>query len=156
VLPHLSLKPSYSCIKSIRTYFASLRSPVRDGELIIVGDRIFTDIVMANRMASGKRKQLEAVSAPPGDTSKEKALTSAVLTSSDVETRGPLAVWTTGTWEKESMAMRWCEKKLVERVRIWTGEDPSRFGGRFIRELVEEKQSIPRRPWYYPPSLFSR
>ncbi|KIP08684.1 hypothetical protein PHLGIDRAFT_29464 [Phlebiopsis gigantea 11061_1 CR5-6] len=53
VLRHKVFKPSYSCISSIRKYFTSLPTPIRDDELIIVGDRIFTDIVMANRMAHG-------------------------------------------------------------------------------------------------------
>ncbi|KAH0829104.1 hypothetical protein J3R83DRAFT_2570 [Lanmaoa asiatica] len=50
VLRHNSPKPAYSCIKSIRTYFSTLRDPIKDEELVIVGDRIFTDVVMAKRM----------------------------------------------------------------------------------------------------------
>ena len=50
VLRHNSPKPAYSCIKSIRTYFSTLRVPIKKEELVIVGDRIFTDVVMANRM----------------------------------------------------------------------------------------------------------
>ena len=50
VLCHAALKPSYSCIKDIRAYFAGLPKPVRDDELVVVGDRVFTDVVMARRM----------------------------------------------------------------------------------------------------------
>ncbi|KAI0764334.1 mitochondrial PGP phosphatase-domain-containing protein [Trametes elegans] len=77
VLRHTSLKPSYSCIKSIRAYFASLPRPVRDEELVVVGDRLLTDIVMANRMSHR---------APPSV--------------------GPLAVWTEGLWKRENLALR--------------------------------------------------
>jgi len=31
--------------------------------------------------------------------------------------RGPLAIWTTGIWEKEAMGMRWLEKKILESVK---------------------------------------
>lgn len=53
---------------------------------MIVGDRIFTDVVMANRMRS-------------------------------VHGSGPLAVWTSGVWQRESMLVRWMEKKVVNMVR---------------------------------------
>ena len=49
-LLHKSFKPAYSCIYAIRSYFSSLHSPIPDRELIIVGDRIFTDVVLANWM----------------------------------------------------------------------------------------------------------
>ena len=50
VLQHNSPKPAHSCISSIRAYFYSLRDPVKEDELVVIGDRIFTDVVMANRM----------------------------------------------------------------------------------------------------------
>ncbi len=33
---------------------------------------------------------------------------------------GPLSVWTTGVWERESMVMRWIEKSLVNIVDRWS------------------------------------
>ena len=67
---------------------------MKDDELVVIGDRIFTDVVMANRMKSGDNG------------------------------RGPLAIWTLGVWEKEAMGMRWIEKKLVEAVtRLTNGEN---------------------------------
>ena len=59
---------------------------MKDDELVVIGDRIFTDVVMANRMKSGDNG------------------------------KGPLAIWTSGVWTKEAMGMRWIEKKLVEAV----------------------------------------
>ncbi|KIJ15571.1 hypothetical protein PAXINDRAFT_29563, partial [Paxillus involutus ATCC 200175] len=50
VLRHNSPKPAYSCINAIRAYFSTLRVPIKDEELVVVGDRVFTDVVMANRM----------------------------------------------------------------------------------------------------------
>jgi len=90
VLRHNTPKPGYSCIQGVRNYFASLPNPVKDNELVVIGDRIFTDVVMANRMRSQDSK------------------------------RGPLAVWTSGVWKKEAMGMRWIEKKLVEAVTKYT------------------------------------
>ncbi|KAG5636940.1 hypothetical protein H0H81_006336 [Sphagnurus paluster] len=57
---------------------------------------------------------------------------------------GPLAVWTTGVWEKEAVAMRWCEKKLVDVVSWWTtskirNPDTSPF----VREVAETKAMQP-------------
>lgn len=67
---------------------------MKDGELVVIGDRIFTDVVMANRMKSGDNG------------------------------RGPLAIWTSGVWTEEAMGMRWIEKKLVEAVmRSTNGEN---------------------------------
>ncbi|TCD64384.1 hypothetical protein EIP91_004131 [Steccherinum ochraceum] len=100
VLRHPSLKPSYSCIKSIRTYFASLPTPVKDEELIVVGDRIFTDVVLANRMARRKT--------PPARLDNEKGPIHSAI--------GPLSIWTTGVWERESMTMRWLEKLTMQGV----------------------------------------
>ena len=94
VLRHNTPKPGYSCIQGVRNYFGSLPSAVRDDELVVIGDRIFTDVVMANRMKSGENG------------------------------RGPLAIWTSGVWTKEAMGVRWIEKKLVEAVtRTTNGEN---------------------------------
>ena len=57
---------------------------------------------------------------------------------------GPLAIWTTGVWERENMFMRWMERGLVNTVERWstppTGEliDVSRF-------LKEEKIEPPKK-----------
>jgi phosphatidylglycerophosphatase GEP4 len=71
--------------------------PPRDEDLIVVGDRIFTDVVLANRMRPRS-------SVPTSESS----------------TLGPLAIWTTHVWEKESMLMRWAEGRLVRAVEAWT------------------------------------
>lgn len=94
ILRHETPKPGYSCIQGVRNYFASLPSAVEDNELVVIGDRIFTDVVMANRMKSRDSG------------------------------RGPLAIWTSGVWAREAMCMRWIEKKLVEVVTKYTdGEE---------------------------------
>jgi phosphatidylglycerophosphatase GEP4 len=55
--------------------------------------------------------------------------------------RGPLAIWTTGVWERESMAMRWCEKRLVRVVERWStrGSADARMdaSSRFVKEVLE-------------------
>lgn len=118
VLRHDTLKPGYSCIASTRAYFSSLRVPIPDDELIVVGDRIFTDVVIANRMRSGFTS---SSSYAPGR----------------VGIGGPLAIWTNGVWQKESMMMRWTERRLLDIVRKWTrhGEASSVGTDIFVREL---------------------
>ena len=74
---------------------------------MVVGDRIFTDVVLANRMWQRP--------------------------AADVEKRGPLAVWTTGVWQKESMMVRWMEKRVVDMVARWTD---THFQGAFTRPVV--------------------
>jgi phosphatidylglycerophosphatase GEP4 len=118
VLRHDTLKPGYSCIASIRAYFSSLRVPIPDDELVIVGDRIFTDVVMANRLRSGFASSSSDAPAP-------------------ARIGGSLAIWTDGVWQKESMMMRWAEKRLIDIVRRWTrhGETSSVGTDIFVREL---------------------
>jgi phosphatidylglycerophosphatase GEP4 len=119
VLRHGTLKPGYSCIASIRAYFSSLRVPISDDELVVVGDRIFTDVVMANRMRSDFASS-----------------------SSDAPARarigGPLAIWTDGVWQKESMTMRWAEKRLLNVVRKWARHEEMSSVGTdvFVRKLL--------------------
>lgn len=120
VLRHSSLKPSYACIKSIRAYFASLPRPVRDEELIVVGDRLLTDIVMANRMS----RRASPPSLPHSDgTTAEKTEKSRLLEDDGVLARpgrvGPLAVWTEGLWKRENLALRALERGLLKGVERW-------------------------------------
>ncbi|PPQ71829.1 hypothetical protein CVT24_006954, partial [Panaeolus cyanescens] len=154
VLQHKSFKPAYSCISAIRKYFTTLQEPIKDNELIIVGDRIFTDVVLANRMRrqdylsrTHKRVALEAAEEQDGTLAQVAALekgprenTGAAATAAHVreggargvpsqglihehEQRhpaGPLSVWTTGVWKKESMIMRRMERGLVDAVEKWS------------------------------------
>ncbi|KAF8418253.1 mitochondrial PGP phosphatase-domain-containing protein [Boletus edulis BED1] len=121
VLRHNSPKPAYSCIKSIRGYFSTLRDPIKDEELVIVGDRVFTDVVMANRM----RRRL--VHGPAG-------------TDSELERCGPLAVWTTGVWQRESMMVRWLEKRVVDKVMRWT-DRRSDFQDAFAKPITPQSRT---------------
>ncbi|KAJ3536654.1 hypothetical protein NMY22_g5937 [Coprinellus aureogranulatus] len=127
VLPHQSFKPAYSCISSVRTYFSTLRKPLREHELIIVGDRIFTDVVMANRMRMSISK--DAKSPNLIQMSAQCAFEKEGTVATEKETlgiedqpqaQGPLAIWTTGVWQRESMFMRYLEKGLVEAVQRWS------------------------------------
>ncbi|KAL4079136.1 HAD phosphatase, partial [Scleroderma citrinum] len=107
VLQHNSLKPAYACISGIRPYFSSLRNPIKDDELVVVGDRIFTDVVMANRMRRRAVPKPEEPKREDEMSLRERA-------------KGPLAVWTSGVWQKESMAMRYFERQLVDAICRWT------------------------------------
>ncbi|KAI0628389.1 mitochondrial PGP phosphatase-domain-containing protein [Trametes polyzona] len=112
VLRHTSLKPSYACIKSIHAYFASLPRPVKDEELVVVGDRLLTDIVMANRMSR------RAVSHPPSSAS-EKSATGDDSSAPRPERIGPLAVWTEGLWKRENLALRALERGMLKGAERW-------------------------------------
>lgn len=115
VLRHNAPKPAYSCIKSIRAYFSTLGDPIKDEELVIVGDRIFTDVVMANRMRRHPKHS----------------------SGGGLESCGPLAVWTSGVWQRESTAARWMEKRVVDMVTRWTDDVGRRsaFQDAFARPL---------------------
>ncbi|KIJ65984.1 hypothetical protein HYDPIDRAFT_181074 [Hydnomerulius pinastri MD-312] len=142
VLRHKSPKPAYSCINTIRAYFSTLREPIRDDELVVVGDRIFTDVVTANRMHRRSR---------PGATGKEQEKESSPKP--NTQACGPLAIWTTGVWHKESMVMRWFEKRLVDMVTRWTddSERQSAFQKAFVRPLppleVAKQSTVMSRVW---------
>ncbi|KAF8548383.1 HAD-superfamily phosphatase [Imleria badia] len=123
VLRHNAPKPAYSCIKSIRGYFSTLRDPIKDEELVIVGDRIFTDIVMANRMRVRPVRSAEGADAEKGSRC------------------GPLAVWTTGVWQRESMMVRWLEKSVVDVVTRWTSYR-SAFQDVFARPVAAAEESV--------------
>ena len=51
VLRHPNLKPSYKTISAIQEYFSTLSQPINDQKkLIVIGDRVMTDVVIANRI----------------------------------------------------------------------------------------------------------
>ena len=81
---------------------------MKDDELVVIGDRVFTDVLMANRMKSQDNG------------------------------RGPLAIWTSGVWTKESMCMRWVEKKLVEAVTKYTSGE-KQYTTQFLKPATLEK-----------------
>jgi phosphatidylglycerophosphatase GEP4 len=136
VLRHSTLKPGYKCIGAIRAYFSSLSKPIQDHELIVVGDRIFTDIVMANRMRRSR---------PPAKLANEKLATPAP--------DGPLGIWTSGVWQKESMLMRRMELGLVNIVKRFTEPRDSipdlDYELEYTRPYVEEAETVKpkRRRW---------
>lgn len=117
VLRHPSLKPSYSCIKSIRAYFASLPRPIKDEELVIVGDRLLTDIILANRMTWRAPPSLSQ--AHEDNTEKGMLEESNSRARPPAERVGPLAVWTEGLWKRENLVLRGLEGGLLKGVEKW-------------------------------------
>ncbi|VDC05089.1 unnamed protein product [Peniophora sp. CBMAI 1063] len=138
VLRHRAMKPSYSAANDIRAYFASLPAPLAPQDLIVVGDRIFTDTVLAKRLGQpptaftriSHRLRLSSTSSPAGSSVLD-------LEKGEKPVSGPLAVWTTGVWERESMIFRWAESKLVNLVERLAPEV------RAIREDNERRFVIP-------------
>lgn len=149
MLRHKVFKPSYACISSVRSYFTSLAAPVRDDELIVVGDRLFTDVVIANRMA--RRRPLTQTAVPE----KLSSLHEPVPGSRD----GPLSIWTSGVWQRESMGVRWLEKRFMQGIQRYVVETNGVAvrggdGSRFLKpepkvELSSspERVSMIRRVW---------
>ncbi|KAL6304939.1 HAD phosphatase [Sparassis latifolia] len=142
VLRHSSFKPSYSCITSIRAYFASLPTPVADNELVIVGDRIFTDIVMANRMA---RRFVPRPSVHEKEFQEEKTVT---------RRTGPLAVWTENVWQRDNTLLRWMEKGVMRGMERWfvnprdlTAREELRR--RFVKDLPVSELSATTEGWLH-------
>lgn len=116
VLFHNSLKPGYSCIRDIRAYFSSLPRPVADRELIVVGDRILTDVVLANRMRS---------------TGTTDQTTDSVSESKhhDPKPEGPLAIYVDKVWKKDATVLRALERsllRLTERYSLSEEEKEAR------------------------------
>lgn len=103
VLRHGTLKPSYRCISSIRSYFSSLPKPVTDDELLVIGDRIFTDVVLANRMQSRSRIT---------DQSSEKTVGTG-------RPQGPLPILVENLWKRDSTVPRFLEKAALRLVNRW-------------------------------------
>jgi phosphatidylglycerophosphatase GEP4 len=136
VLLHASLKPSYSCTAAA----LSALPGIAPHELIVVGDRIFTDVVLAHRLAHPRTltariaARLRLAPAQPGSSLGGAGAESGASVGGGGEpTRAPLAVWTTGVWMRESMAMRWAEMWLVHLVERWMQ------GARERRDALEEQ-----------------
>ncbi|KAF9268525.1 hypothetical protein L218DRAFT_852328 [Marasmius fiardii PR-910] len=137
VIMHSSLKPSYPCIKSIRSYFQSLKTPIPENKLVVVGDRIFTDVVMANRMKNtGKARILQETTI----TKPQEIGTS--------PTNTPLSIWTTGVWKREAMGMRCLEKALLDLVMKYSRPQPHAQLDLSAFVYAPEQPTItPRRSW---------
>lgn len=146
VLRHKVFKPSYSCISAIRGYFASLPKPIKDHELIVVGDRIFTDVVLANRMSRRQASSSSSQSAEKEEKSDESSSSSSSLLEDGNSPKwhatrtGPLSVWTTGVWRKESMTMRFLEKSFMQGIQHYVVADNglghhAAYVSQFVKEI---------------------
>jgi len=153
VLLHVSLKPSYSCTAAALSALPGLAPH----ELIVVGDRIFTDVVLAHRLAHPRTLmaritvRLGFAPARPGSGSVGAGAGSS---GSVGFTRAPLAVWTTGVWMRESMAMRWAETWLVHLVERWmqgARERRDALEERFVKRVLDSESSAEKpagRAWF--------
>ena len=88
-----------------------------------MGDRVFTDVVMANRMRGGMTSTRQKTEPYDQESQSHRP-------------NGPLAIWTTDVWKREAMGMRFLERQLVEVVRRWTTNDAPDTA-RFIKAFVE-------------------
>ncbi|KAI0261271.1 mitochondrial PGP phosphatase-domain-containing protein [Gloeopeniophorella convolvens] len=131
VLLHGALKPAYACADAALAALPNLAPH----ELVVVGDRVFTDVVLARRLAQPRTLWARVVArlrpAPepePGESG-----------------GAPLAVWTTGVWQREATAMRWAEARLVQLAERWVDgarERRAALEARFVR-LPTERGVVP-------------
>lgn len=117
---------------------------MKDHELIIVGDRIFTDVIMANRI----RKASQAKWRPPPLKSSTGLLEEKNPVEPEQEVvNGPLAIWTTSVWKREAMVMRYLEHSLVKAVDKWS--TPEHFdSARFRKPEPPVELEVKKAPWY--------
>ena len=102
-------------------------------ELAIVGDRVFTDVILANRLRWRCLPRTD--SSPNGDG---RSVTESNDTKEKVvggDARLPLAILTTGLWKRESLTIRWVEKGMVRLVERWSSND----------ERIKAKQELAAR-----------
>ncbi|OCB91646.1 hypothetical protein A7U60_g1107 [Sanghuangporus baumii] len=131
VLRHGTMKPGYACISAIRTYFASLPQPIPDSALFIAGDRIFTDVILANRMCRYTRYFPRR---PAVDSVQQDKMNGASWeTLSENGRQGPLSIHVERIWQKDSNAMRYLESKLVGLVRQWNSVEVEDAHKLFVR-----------------------
>ncbi|KAI0365935.1 hypothetical protein BV20DRAFT_953358 [Pilatotrama ljubarskyi] len=148
VLRHTSLKPSYACIKSIRAYFASLPRPIRDEELVVVGDRLLTDVVMANRMS----RKASSLSTKSGVDTPEKSTPVEDEGLARPERVGPLAIWTEGLWKRESLALRALERGLLRSAERWVLKPQEAawresLQHRFVKPFPAAEEKVVKEGW---------
>ena len=141
VLLHAALKPSYSCASAALSALPDLAPH----EIIVVGDRVFTDVVLAHRLAHPPTlwARIAARLGIPYQRSwsapaQPDTVSGVSNADSGGEERTPLAVWTTGVWERESMVMRWAEARLVRLIEQYLD------GVRERRKALEERFSARR------------
>ncbi|KAI0045524.1 HAD-superfamily phosphatase [Auriscalpium vulgare] len=139
VLRHRSPKPSYSSADAVRAYFSSLSAPVAPHELVVVGDRIFTDVVLAKRIGQSE-SVFERIASRLWLPTRGKVVEKGGEDAD--ERRVPLAIWTTGVWQRESMAMRYLETRLVGTVEKWidgAADERRALEAKFMKPKVAEK-----------------
>ncbi|KAH9177566.1 HAD phosphatase [Lactarius sanguifluus] len=147
VLLHAALKPSYACA----TAALSALPDLAPHEIVVVGDRVFTDVVLAHRLTHPRTPWTRLVTRLTRASHRFRT-----APSQGSGERGPaLAVWTTGVWQRESTAMRWAESRLVHLVERWVEGARQRRGvleDQFVRSPLEhnkdEEMERPVRGWF--------
>lgn len=111
-------------------------------ELVVVGDRVFTDVVLARRLG-GKEGWMGRIGELFGVRRTSETKLDVSEKAQDIASRvgdklneGPLAVWTTGVWQREGMTMRWAESQIVKGAERWikgTKEEREAMEARFVK-----------------------
>ncbi|KAF8268893.1 mitochondrial PGP phosphatase-domain-containing protein [Lactarius quietus] len=148
VLLHAALKPSYACA----TAALSALPDLAPHEIVVVGDRVFTDVVLAHRLAHPRTPWTRFIARLARVSQR---LGSAPSLDPGVTGSAPLGVWTTGVWQRESMALRWAESRLVHFVEWWIEGARQRrdsLEDRFVRSTLEHDKGTeiekPVRGWF--------
>jgi phosphatidylglycerophosphatase GEP4 len=133
------MKPGYACVSGVRAYFSSLQRPIRSSELLVVGDRVFTDVVLASRLRAADEKDRRAAAKMHSTSVDGKEVKTLVEGG-----KGTLAVLTTGVWKKESMIMRMGEAALVKAVKRWGVDGTEERARRRMQADYTRLPSIPK------------
>lgn len=104
-------------------------------------------------MQSSGQKLSRANSLYSTEKKSEELLTKSVDEMYPERPAGPLSVWTTGIWERESMVIRWIEKSLVYIVNRWSAprHGESLDTAVFLKEVsqagAEKRSGLIKRLW---------
>jgi phosphatidylglycerophosphatase GEP4 len=104
----------------------------------VTGDRLFTNVIRHYPLPHSPRTPWTYFVTRRAQVSHRFG--SAPSQDPGVRGPAPLAVWTTGVWQRESMAMRWAESRLVHFVEGWIEGARQRrdsLEDRFVRNPLE-------------------
>src|SRR6266702_4096573 len=102
-------------------------------EIVVVGDHVFTDVILALRLTHPRAPWTRLIARLARASHR---IESARSQSPGERGSAPLAVRTTGVWQRQSTAIRWAKSRLVHLVERWVERARQRMDAledRFVR-----------------------
>ncbi|KAH8996741.1 mitochondrial PGP phosphatase-domain-containing protein [Lactarius akahatsu] len=143
VLLHAALKPSYACANAALSALPDLAPH----EIVVVGDRVFTDVVLAHRLAHPRTPWTRLVARLARASHRFR---SAPSQGSGERGPAPLAVWTTGVWQREKSRLVHLVERWVEGARHRRGALEDQFVRSSLEHGKDEEMEMekPVRGWF--------